>query len=229
MFQDRVPCMEEEKKEIIKETIKDAFKMKEKYSDLELNQSFQLFISQLDFFKTLATLISAIIGIGYVFGNFQNTDFLLAAGISSLAVIIGAISYTREIINSEAKKIKNTGKNINKQMDEVIYRSSEYYKNNDFKGYVDSLNEKVSAEKVAADAPGELIYADEIFTMLLYNSIFFILLGFFANKYNWEFISIQTALVLGLSYILGFKKWSIPLMSFISFNLSKINKNFNKK
>jgi len=206
--------MHEEHKKIIIKSIQDTFNLKEKYHDYEINSYFQLFLTQLDLFKTISALVIGIIGIGYFFSNYFNGIFLLLSLIFSLITLFGTISYTREIIDLEAKQIKEQGKIFKRELDEAINISVEAINKDDPKIYFDFAEQKLKLVPVRE----KLVYAGEIFTFFFFNSLIFGLLAFFIRNLNLGLILnlVLIMCVLLLVYLVSFRNWSVKIITFFS-------------
>jgi hypothetical protein len=204
--------MNEEHKKIIIKAIADQFALKEKYSDYQLNSNFQLLLVQLDLFKTISTLVVAIIGIGYFLNNHVNTSFFIISFVFSLITILGTISYTREIIDLEFKQINKQGIALNKKIDEIINLCVEAIKKEDSKIFFDYAEQEVKSKYLK----DRLVYAGEIFSFCFYNSIAFGLLAFFADKYNFSLLSYVTILTVIFVSFVSFKDWVRYIVDFLS-------------
>ncbi|MEI7810684.1 MAG: hypothetical protein WCI41_04005 [bacterium] len=208
--------MEEEKQIAIK-TIQDAFSAKEKFFDYEFSQNFQLSLSQLDFLKTISTLVIALLGIGYFLDKGLKLNFLIVSLMFSLITLFGTISYIREMIDSESKLIRENSKAIQDKMNELININIKAIRENNFNIANNYAKEELLKIKENEDI---LIYTGEIFTFCFYNSVIFLLLAFFAKKYNFELNSIFTLLGFSASYLLSFRSWASKLIKFLSKNIS---------
>jgi len=212
--------MDDEHKNIIIRSIGEGFALKEKYSDYAINANFQLLITQLDLFKTISTIVVAIVGIGYFLNDQLSPSFLTVSFIFSLLTILGTISYSREIIDLEAKQIKNYGVLFNKKIDESINIAVEAIKKKDSKIYFSYAEQEIK-DRVTGD---KLIYAGEIFTFCFYLSITFGILAFFSYKYNFGLFSWITILVIIFTYIISFKNWSHKIINFFSTEINLFEK-----
>ncbi|MFA6520361.1 MAG: hypothetical protein WCT44_02005 [Candidatus Paceibacterota bacterium] len=209
--------MHEEHKKIIVKAIEDSFRLKDKYSDYELNSNFQLLLTQLDLFKTISTLVVAIVGIGFFFKDQLDLQFLILSLTFSLFTVIGTISYTREIVDFEAKEIKRQGDIFKEKMDEVINAAVDAIQRGDAKIYFDYAAKEAQAKYLKE----RVVYAGEIFAFCFYNSISFGLLALMSEKYSFNTISFITIGTLIFTHVISFKDWARPLVDFLSKELKK--------
>ncbi len=203
--------MHEEHRKIIIKAIEDGFALKQEYSDYAINSHFQLFLSQLDLFKTISTLVVAIIGIGYL-NNRIDSSFFAASFVFSLLTLIGTISYTREKIDLEAKGIAEYGVVLRGRVDAAINVAVESIKKEDSKIFFDYAEQETSLKALN----DRLVYAGEIFTFCFYNSVAFGILAFIANKYNFGILSYVTVLTLVFTLLVSFKNWSVYAVDVLS-------------
>jgi len=204
--------MDEERRKIIIKAIADQFALKEKYSDYQLNSNFQLLLTQLDLFKTMSTLVVAIIGIGYFLNHHVDVSFFTVSFVFSLITIFGTISYTREILDLESKQISKQGIALNKKIDEIINLCVEAIKKEDSKIFFNYAEQEVKSKYLK----DRLVYAGEIFSFCFYNSIAFGILAFFADKYNFNLLSCVTIFTVISVYLISFKDWVRHIVNFLS-------------
>ena len=195
--------MNEDHKKIIEDAIRDGFKMKDKYSDYEINSSFQLLLNQLDLLRTISTLVVAVLGVGFFLKEQLNLNFLVVSLIFSVITIVGTISYTREISDYEAKTIKSQGDKLKEKIDTITNKAVESIQKGDPEIFFGFAEKEASAQYLKE----RLIYAGEIFTFSFYSSIAFLILAFFAEKYQFSLISLGTVLVLTFVWLISFKNW----------------------
>lgn len=210
-----------EHEKIIGDSIQGFFSLQEKFSDFELNSNFQLLLSQLDLFKLLASLVVAIIGIGYLYNSKLDGDFLLLSLIFSLTTLIVAISYTRESIDRQPKLTELTRQNIWQKSQEHVRIVLEAKKLDDFQIYSNyargELEEAHKNKKILMNQIGEII------TFFFYLSIGFLVFSFVSSNYQVNVLSLPTLLLLIVVYLVSFKSWAIcvseklstPLVDFL--------------
>ena len=80
--------MNEEHRKVIENTIQDSFKLKDRFHDFEANFSGQLLFEHLDLLKNLASIIIAVIGIGYLLGSVGINVFSTSALLFSIVSLI---------------------------------------------------------------------------------------------------------------------------------------------
>lgn len=212
--------MPPEHREIIKNTIKDGFVLKDKYSDYEINSNFQLLLNQLDLFRTISALVVAIVGLGFFFKDNLNQTFLITSLVFALITIVGTISYTREMVDFEARAIKEQGNKIRDKIDqytEVAIEALKLEKSDIFFDYAQKeLNAKYLKDR--------LVYAGEIFTFFFYLSVSFGLISFFYKSINFIPFSYLLIFIILLTYFLSFKEWARFIIDSLSKHIFVKNK-----
>lgn len=212
--------MTQEERDQIKKTIGELFNLRDKYFDFQINTKFQLGLAQLDLFKTLSTIVIALLGIGYVFDAKFNKDFLFISTAFILIVLFGTISFIRESIDSEDKSLEDNEILIKEKTEETIRKSVEALEKDDFNIYFDFVKQKATEFHPQKE---DLLYTGEIFNFLLYLSIFFLTLSYLSPKFDFSIWSIQTATAIVLAYVLSHTEWSTKMIRIFSkkFRISK--------
>lgn len=204
--------MLQEHKKIIENSINDILTVQEKFSDFEINNNFQSFISQLDLFKLIASLVIGIIGIGYLYDSNLDKKFLLISLFFATITLVLSISYTREAVDLQPKLNQDTHLLIANKTKEHIDVALKALKQDNpdifFKYAKEELNKKYPE--------AQLNYIGEIIIFLFYLSIGFLSLSFFSYKHPIEIISLFTFCVLVVSYLISFKNWAIFLSNKLS-------------
>lgn len=205
--------MDEDNRHIIKDSIQDAFDLKGEYSTWHIESNFQLLLSQLDLFKTISSIIIAVLGLGYIFDQkLVEGEFLIASFVSAIIVFFWTLSYTRENIDLQVKQNEITGKSLREKTDEWIEIALKALKEKN----PDIFFEYSKKESQIKHPENKLIYAGEIFNFMLYLSVGFLMLGFIANKYHFIFLSYQTTALCIFLYVLSFKNWAVKLVGLLS-------------
>lgn len=205
--------MNEDYRSIIKSFIQDTFNLKDEYSTWHIESNFQLSLAQLDLFRTISSIIVAVLGLGYLFDQkLVDGIFLLVSFVFAVVVFLWTLSYTRESIDLQAKQNEITGRAIRGKTDEWIKIALESLKENNSDKFFEYCREGMQNKY-----PGnKLIYVGEIFNFLLYLSIGFLVLGFLAVQFNFSLLSYQTVALIILIYLISFKDWAIKLADFLS-------------
>lgn len=216
--------MNEEHKQIIKDTISEMFKLKEEVNNFRLSNRSQLLLSQLDLFKTISTLVVAIIGVGYFYnGDLDlNRFFLILSFLSALFTLFLSISYTREVIDFEANSLETMREYFEKETDKVINKGLESFKSDDSKIFFDYAKDKTQESYPSQ----RLNYTGEILILMFYLAVSLLLLAFLSEIYNFSFLSWQTVITIILVYVLSFKTWAsrfcIKLSKPLDFNMLRV-------
>lgn len=212
--------MLDDHRKIIKDSIKNALDIQDKFSNSVMENNFQLLLSQLDFFKVISGLVVGIIGIGYFYNQNLNDDFLIISLIFALITLLFSVSYTREVVDLQEKQNKQAYEDIKNDTDEMINKAIEALKkeeSNIYFGYAENRLKDAYLEP-------QLNYAGEIVVLLFYLSLGFLGLSFLSNIYNFYLISYQTATLLFVVYVLSFNNWAFGFSELLSSNLKRKNK-----
>lgn len=195
--------------------IKDSFADKKENRNLILNSKFQLLLTQLDLFKVLWWLVVALNSVAYLSKNPHPDYFSL--GISSLfgiAVLILAISYTRETIDRQSEEIDVYGKKYDEFLNFLITKWQEAINKDDqniYYGAVQNLSDNFRPEKISNKS-----CIGEFMIFLFFSSVFFLIVSFFFNPILLCAKILLVVLILTLSYLLAFFNWAYSVESVIS-------------
>ena len=152
---------------------------------------------------------------GYFYNHDLDTIFIVVAFIFSIFNLFLLISYIRETVDDHEKlveqdcaiclefnndRIKNGTKALLENDENILY------------SYAKDEREKLYNE----DKKLSPNYIGEVVVFLFYLTIGFLILSFFAKIYHISFISLHTALVMFLSYILSYKNWAIKFSKIAS-------------
>jgi len=212
--------MLQDHKDILKNSIKGMFSLQDKFSDFEINSNFQSLISQLDLFKVIASLEIGIIGIGYLYDSKLSGNFLLISLVFALFTLILSISYTREVIDAQAKQNKKTHADIKRKVQEhndMVIKAFEEDNSEMFFEYA-----RRESERKHPELP--LNYMGEIIIFCFYISIGFLGLSFFSYKYQIELISFKVLFLLVIIFLISFKDWSMWFSEKLSMPVNIFNK-----
>jgi hypothetical protein len=212
--------MLQDHKDILKNSIKDAFSLQDKFSDFEINSNFQSLISQLDLFKVVASLEIGIIGIGYLYDSKLNGNFLLISLISALFTLVLSISYTREVIDSQSKQNQKTHAIIKQKVQEHNDVVIEAFKKDDSEIFFEYARNE--SERKHLESP--LNYMGEIIIFCFYLSVGFLGLSFVSYKYPIELVSVKVLLLLIAIFLISFKDWSMQFSKILSTPVKNIFK-----
>jgi len=217
--------MLQDHKDVLKNSIKDAFSLQDKFSDFEINSNFQSIISQLDLFKVIASLVIGIIGIGYLYDSKLSGNFLLISLIFALFTLVLSISYTREVIDSQGKQNQKTHASIKQKVQEHNDIVIEAFKKDDSEIFFKYA--KAESERKHPELP--LNYMGEIIIFCFYLSVGFLGLSFISYKYPIELVSFKVLFLLIIIFFISFKDWSMWFSEKLSTPINSIfKKNLNK-
>lgn len=206
--------MNEEHRKIIENAIKDEFAFRDKFFDFKVNSDLQFLLAQLNLFKTISTLVIALAGIGYLYAESIESQFLFISLCLAGIVFISSISYIREIIDIKSYQIKKIEEEVHDKTEIAINKDIKSLKEDDANIYFNFLEEQ-SKIKHEEKEPS-LNYAGEVIIFLLYSSISFLILSYFGKLYSFGFFSWQTIVSLIVVYFLSFKSWAVKVFEILS-------------
>ncbi len=211
--------MNEEHRKVIENTIQDSFKLKDRFHDFEANFSGQLLFEHLDLLKNLASIIIAVIGIGYLLGRVGINVFSTSAFLFSIVSLIFIFSYIREVIDRQAKGLKTADSMIKNKTDEAIEKAVEAIKKDDASISFDYAKKEYAKIK---DSNSEMNYAGEIALFLFYCILFSVIGIIFAEKFPIDAVLqwLIFSFILAISWQMSFREWSIRLVGIFSKNIT---------
>lgn len=207
--------MNESKRKIIENSIQDAFALKERFADFEVGFLNQLLFAQLDLLKNLASIIIAVIGVGYLFGKISVNVFSLSGFLFSFFSLIFIFSYVKEVIDKQAEGLKVAAKEIDKKTDESIEKSVEAIKSDNESIHFDYIKEECTKIK---ELDSELNYIGEIILFLFFGILFSVIGIVVVEKFEVRLVYqlLILALILIISWQMSFREWSIVLIKVLS-------------
>jgi len=210
--------MNKEQEEEIKKSIERAFDFKSKYSDFEISRATQLLGEQSDLIKNFASIVVAIIGFGYFFNRIEVSIFSLLAFCISIFSLVLFFSYIKERIDQQALELKEIRGKINNETNNHIKISLESIEKRDWSIFTKYLKKQVS-KKIKAN--NTMNYFGEISLFLFYLILFLLVavisLDIYDFKIFWQLIILL--LIIAISWIMSFKKWSIDFIKILSRNI----------
>ncbi len=209
--------MLEEHRKIIENSINDAFNFRKEFSDFEISSNFQLLTTQLDLFKVIAGLVIGVASIGYIYNENLNSSFLGVSVFFALITLILSVSYTREVIDLQAKQNKETGVNIFNKTEEHINVALKSLKENDSNIFFDYAKERLNDKYPEP----QLNYIGEIVIFIFYLSLGSLVMALISSKYKFGIVSCQSIIAITIVYLASFKNWTTPLSNLLSINLTK--------
>lgn len=212
--------MRQDHKDILINSIKEMFSVQGQFSEFEVNSNFQSLVSQLDLFKVMAGLVIGVIGIGYLYNQNLDENFLLTSLFFAVLTLVMSISYTREVIDLQPKENERTHKLINEKVKEHNDKVLEALKADDseiFFSYARSESSKNHPKP-------PLNYTGEIVIFFFYLSVGLLGLSFVAPRFSIGIMSIPTLVLLVIIYGISFKDWAIKLSNLLSSPLNQLNK-----
>jgi len=213
--------MDDEVKNRLKDTIKDLYNFQQKIADFTLEKSLNLEIIQLDFFKSISSIIIGVIGIGYFYNVNLDRTFLFSSLVFSSSILIFSTSLVREKIDEQAKGIWKLYNTVNDETDTGVDKCKESLNNQDEDIFYNWVKNRIKIDQKINIKEN---YAGETIVFLFYSSVGFLGLSFFSNIYNFHFLSYQTLSFLILVYLLSFKNWSIKFLEILSKKIFVKNK-----
>ncbi len=204
--------MDEKDRKIIEDAIKNSFAFRDKFFDFEVNSNLQLLLTQLGLFKTISTIIIALVGIGYLYDKGLDLQFLSVSLCSAIVVFILSLSYTREAIDNQSHQNKKLREYIHNKTEIAIDKAIESTKKDDANIYFEFAKEQLKIKHI--ESP--LNYVGETILFTLYSSVGFLVLSYFGKLYSFGFFSYQTIILLVAAYFLSFKNWAIKISEVLS-------------
>lgn len=206
--------MTPEDKGIINNAIKNSFELRGEVLNFGANGNFQLALTQLDFFKVIASLNIGLIGIGYLYNNLLDKTFLLTSLFFAVMTLIICISYTRESIDEHSRILKEIEKDVFKATDESLKAATESIQSDKPNIFWDHIFKKL--EEKNEKTKQELNYIGELVVLFFYLSLGLLLFSYLSVKYQFSIFSYQTAILLILIWLLSFKEWAINFAKLMS-------------
>lgn len=204
--------MDEKHHKIIEDVVKDLFAFRDKFFDFEVNSNLQFLLAQLDLFKTISTIIIALVGIGYLYNQRLDLQFLFVSLCLATIVFIFSLSYTREVIDNQSYQNKKIREYIYNKTEIAINKAIESIKKDDVDIYFKFTKEQLKIKYINPF----LNYAGEIVVFALYSSVGFLFLSYFGILYSFGFLSYQTIILLVVVYFLSFKNWAVKVSEILS-------------
>ncbi len=207
--------MNEREIDYLKKTIEDAYQFRDKFFDFELDFRTQLLLSQLDLLKTISSIIAAFLGVFYFFYPGKSNLFSLIAFVTSICSLIFIFSYHKEIIDDEERTLKGEGEKVEKRTSEIISKATEGIEKQDVNILINYIkaNIKDSQTNPIPNYLGEIILF--LFYLILFTAIVSVFYNsFHINKPSTELIILIS--ILGVSWFISFKEWSMWLAKFFS-------------
>lgn len=216
--------MNEDKRKVLENSIQDAFKLRERFNDFEVGFLNQLLFEQLDLLKNLASIIIAVIGIGYLFEKISMSLFSISGFLFSVSSLIFIFSYIKEVIDKQAEGLKIAEKEIRNKTDESIEKAVEAIRKNKDSIYFDYAEKEYVKIK---DLKSELNYIGEIILFLFFGIMFSVMGIVLVEKAEIGMLYqlIILALILIISWQMSFREWSIKLVELLSKKIKCFSKN----
>jgi hypothetical protein len=178
----------------------------------------QLRLTQINAYRNTASLIIAVISVGYITENIVNNLFFIISFVIALFIFFLTISYFRESIDSEGNGLTTAWEDLNNSHNRFREKIFESIQKDDRT----ILEQHVLFKEPKKDEKVPLDYSGEIIVFLLYSSILFLISSYFFACINNLFILTSILIILLVSYELSFKDWSFVLMG-------KLNQFLDKK
>ncbi|KKP83673.1 MAG: hypothetical protein UR82_C0019G0001, partial [Candidatus Moranbacteria bacterium GW2011_GWF1_35_5] len=192
------------------------------FSDFEVNFLNQLLFAHLDLLKNLASIIIAIIGIGYLFEKISVNIFSVFGFMLSMFSLIFIFSYIKEVIDKQANGLKIAAKEVENKTDESIEKAVEALKKDDESIHFDYAEMELAKIN---DLDSELNYIGEVVLFLFFGILFSVMGIILVEKVEIGLLYqlLMLALILIVSWQMSFKEWSINLIKIFSKNVKYRN------
>ncbi|HRY59899.1 MAG TPA: hypothetical protein P5096_00785 [Patescibacteria group bacterium] len=206
--------MNNEERKVIENSINDLLKAKDDFSLFVANYVNQTTLSHLDFLKSLAGIIIAFLSIAYLLDIVGINKFSILSFSFSIFSIIFISSYIKEYIDDAEARLIRAEKTFEGESKNGIDKAVEALEKNDASIYFNYAREQVQKKKPDL----ELSYVGEVVLFLFYNSLFFTIVLFLIGKLHLNYLDNNWTIliVLALSFILSFLKWSLKPTQWLS-------------
>ncbi|MBU3978179.1 hypothetical protein KJ980_04660 [Patescibacteria group bacterium] len=215
--------MNEKEKEYIVKNMQDYSNLNRKFLRSAIDDISKLQMTKLDHLRTTSTLVVGIAGAIYLLIENFSKEFLIASIFCSLLTIVWVMSYVREEVVRQVSNREKIGAVMKAKRDELYKKGQEAISKNDFSIFFNyTLDQaKEPDAKKAKDYSTDL----EIFNFLFFLSIGFLALSYLSSKYHFNIMSLQTATMLVLVYLLSYKSWAISSSTFLNIKIEKGKQN----
>lgn len=172
-----------------------------------LDHGVELLMAQIDLLKTLASIITGLSAIGYLYETNASLDHgsLVLAFIFWILTLVMSVSWTREIIDFQAKQDEEILNDMQDKVDLIQWTAIEARKHDNYKIFDDFVRQEAMPTKKKASIPS---YIGETVIFLFYSSLGFLILSFLLKNYDWPCLkTLFYLLLLIFSFSLAFFDW----------------------